>query len=57
MHIDIHEQTEDNLLQLIKRVIAGEEIIFDRNDTSLAELIPLQQDVKSLAVVGSGKVK
>ena len=40
MHINIHEQTEDYLVQLVKRAVAGEEIIFDSNGTSVAKLIP-----------------
>ena len=46
MHIDIHEQTEDYLTQLVKRTIAGEEIIFKSNGTSVAKLVLLQQEDK-----------
>ena len=46
MHIDIHEQTEGYLARLVKRAIAGEEIIFDSNGTSVAKLVPLQQEDK-----------
>ena len=45
MHIDIHEQTEDYLTQLVKRTIAGEEIIFKSNGTSVAKLVPLPQRI------------
>ena len=59
MHIDIHEQAEDCLAQLVKRVVAGEEIIFDSNGTSVAKLIPLAQDNKKHRRGGQwkGKVK
>ena len=59
MHIDIHEQAEDYLVQLVKRVVAGEEIIFDSNGTSVAKLIPLRQDNKKPRRGGQwkGKVK
>ncbi len=59
MHIDIHEQAEDYLAQLVKRVVAGEEIIFDSNGTSVAKLIPLRQDNKKPRRGGQwkGKVK
>lgn len=59
MHIDIHDQVEDNLLQLVKRAVAGEEIIFDSNGTSVAKLIPLQQEDKKPRRGGQwkGKVK
>ncbi len=59
MHIDIHEQTEDYLAQLVKRAVAGEEIIFDSNGTSVAKLIPLKQDDKKPRRGGQwkGKVK
>lgn len=43
MHINIHEQTEDYLAQLVKRAVAGEEIIFDSNGVSVAKLTPLKQ--------------
>ncbi|RKU11081.1 type II toxin-antitoxin system prevent-host-death family antitoxin [Candidatus Poribacteria bacterium] len=59
MHIDIHEQTEDYLAQLVKRAVAGEEIIFDRKGTSVAKLVPLKQDDKKPRRGGQwkGKVK
>ncbi|RKU25381.1 type II toxin-antitoxin system prevent-host-death family antitoxin [Candidatus Poribacteria bacterium] len=59
MHIDIHEQTEDNLAQLVKRAVAGEEIIFDSNGTSVAKLIPLKQGANKPRRGGQwkGKVK
>ena len=43
MHIDIHEQSEDRLAQLVKRAVAGAEIILDSNEKSVAKLIPLKQ--------------
>jgi antitoxin (DNA-binding transcriptional repressor) of toxin-antitoxin stability system len=59
MHINIHEQTEDYLVQLVKRAVAGEEIFFDSNGTSVAKLIPLKQDNKKPRRGGQwkGKVK
>lgn len=59
MHIDIHEQTEDYLAQLVKRAIAGEEIIFNSNGTSVAKLVPLEQGSKKPRRGGQwkGKVK
>ena len=59
MHIDIHEQAEDYLLQLVKRAVAGEDIIFDSNGTSVAKLVPLQQKDKKPRRGGQweGKVK
>ena len=59
MHIDIHEQAEDFLAQLVKRAIAGEEIIFDSNGASIAKLVPLEQDSKEPRRGGQwkGKVK
>ncbi len=43
MHIDIHEQSKDSLPQLVKRAVAGEEIILDSNGKSIAKLIPFPQ--------------
>lgn len=59
MPINIQEQTEDYLAQLVKRAIAGEEIIFDSNGTSVAKLVPLEQDCKKPRNGGQwkGKVK
>lgn len=59
MHIDIHEQTEDYLAQLVKRAVAGEDIIFDSNGISVAKLVPLQQEDKKPRRGGQwkGKVK
>lgn len=59
MHINIQEQTEDYLTQLVKRAIAGEKIIFDSNGTSVAKLVPLEQDSKKPRRGGQwkGKVK
>lgn len=59
MHINIHEQSEDYLAQLVKRAIAGEDIIFDSNGTSIAKLVPLKQDDKKPRRGGQwkGKVK
>lgn len=59
MHIDIHEQAEDYLTQLVKRAVAGEDIIFDSNGTSVAKLVPLQQEDKKPRRGGQwkGKVK
>ena len=60
MHIDIHEQSKDNLAQLVKRAVAGEEIILDSNGKSIAKLIPLKQTGKNKLRRGGqwkGKVK
>lgn len=59
MHIDIHEQAEDYLAKLVKRAVAGEDIIFDSNGTSVAKLVPLQQEDKKPRRGGQwkGKVK
>ena len=59
MHIDIQEQTDDYLTQLVKRSVAGEEIIFDSNGTSVAKLVPLKQGDKKPRRGGQwkGKVK
>ena len=59
MHINIHEQKDDYLTQLIRRSVAGEEIIFDSNGTSVAKLVPLQQGEKKPRRGGQwkGKVK
>ena len=46
MRIDIHEQSEDGLAQLVKRAVAGEEIILDSNGKSVAKLVPLKQEDK-----------
>ena len=42
MHINIHEQSEDRMAQLVKRAVAGEEIIFESNGESVAKLISLK---------------
>ena len=59
MHINIHEQAEDRLTQLVKRAVAGEEIIFDSNGVSVAKLIPLKSNNKKPRRGGQwkGKVK
>ena len=59
MHINIHEQVDDHLAQLIKRAVAGEEIIFDSNGTSIAKLVPLKHGSKKPRRGGQwkGKVK
>ena len=59
MHINIQEQAEDRLTQLVKRAVAGEEIIFDSNGTSVAKLVPLKQSNKKPRRGGQwkGKVK
>ena len=60
MHIDIHEQSEDRLAQLVKRAVAGEEIILDSNGKSVVKLIPLKQKDKQKPRRGGqwkGKVK
>ena len=59
MHINIHEQVDDSLAQLVKRAVAGEEIIFDSNGTAVAKLVPLKQSKKKLRRGGQwkGKVK
>ena len=44
MHIDIHEKGKDCLVQLVKRAVAGEEIILDSNGKSVAKLVPLKQE-------------
>lgn len=59
MHIDIHKQTDDYLTQLIMRSVAGEEIIFESNGTTVAKLVPLKQGDKKPRRGGQwkGKVK
>lgn len=60
MPIDIHEKGKDCLVQLIKRAVAGEEIILDSNGRSVAKLVPLKQDDKQKPRRGGqwkGKVK
>ena len=60
MRIDIHEQSEDRLAQLVKRAVAGEEIILDSNGKSVAKLVPLKQEDKQKPRRGGqwkGKVK
>ena len=59
MHINIQEQAEDRLAQLVKRAVAGEEIIFDSNGTSVAKLVPLKQGNRKPRRGGQwkGKVK
>ena len=59
MHIDIQEQTDDYWTQLVKRSVAGEEIIFDSNGTPVAKLVPLKQGDKKSRRGGQwkGKVK
>ena len=59
MHINIHEQVDDLLAQLVKRAVAGEEIIFDSNGISVAKLVPLKQSDKKPRRGGQwkGKVK
>lgn len=59
MHIDIHKQKDDYLTQLVKRSVAGEEVIFDSNGTSIAKLVPLKQGDKRPRRGGQwkGKVK
>ena len=59
MHIDIHEQTDDYLTQLIMQSVAGEEIIFESNGTTVAKLVPLKQGDKKPRRGGQwkGKVK
>jgi antitoxin (DNA-binding transcriptional repressor) of toxin-antitoxin stability system len=60
MQINIHEPTV-NLPQLVERVIAGEEIIFDKAGEPIAKLIPYsQQPTKKAKIVfgvWEGKVK
>ena len=46
MRIDIHEQSEDRLARLVKRVVAEEEIILNSNGESVAKLVPLKQGDK-----------
>lgn len=59
MHINIQEQVEDRLTQLVKRTVAGEEIIFNSNGTAVAKLAPLKRDNKKPRRGGQwkGKVK
>ena len=60
MHIDILEQSEDRLVQLVERAVAGEEIVLDSNGKSVAKLIPLNQEDKQKPRRGGqwkGKVK
>lgn len=59
MRIDIDEQTEDRLAQLVKRVVAGEEIILDSNGKSVVKLVALKQTNKKPRRSGQwkGKVK
>ena len=59
MYINIQEQVEDRLTQLVKRAVAGEEIIFNRNGTAVAKLVPLKQSNKKPRRGGQwkGKVK
>ena len=59
MHINIHEQVDDRLAQLVRRAVAGEEIIFDSNGTSVAKLVPLKHGNKKPRRGGQwkGKVK
>ena len=59
MHINIQEQLDDRLAQLVKRAVAGEEIIFDSNGTSVAKLVPLKQGNRKPRRGGQwkGKVK
>ncbi len=59
MRINIHERAEDRLAQLVKRAVAGEEIIFDSNGTAVAKLIPLKLSNKKPRRGGQwkGKVK
>ena len=59
MHINIHEQAEDRLAQLVKRAVAGEEIIFNSNGTAVAKLVPLKHGNKKPRRGGQwkGKVK
>jgi prevent-host-death family protein len=60
MQINIHE-SDAHLLQLIERVIAGEEIILDKEGEPVAKLIPYsqRQNKKPPIVFGvlKGKVK
>ena len=59
MHINIHEQIDDRLAQLVKRAVAGEEIIFNSNGTAIAKLVPLKHGNKKPRRGGQwkGKVK
>ena len=59
MHIDIDEQAEDRLGQLVKRAVAGEEIILDSNGEPVAKLVALKRDNKKPRRGGQwkGKVK
>ncbi len=59
MHINIHEQAEDRLAQLVKRAVAGEEIIFNSKGAAVAKLVTLKQCNKKPRRGGQwkGKVK
>ena len=60
MHIDTDEQSENRLAQLVKRAVAGEEIILDSNGEPVAKLVvSLKQGNKKSRRGGQwkGKVK
>ena len=59
MHIDTNEQAEDRLAQLVKRAVAGEEIILDSSGEPVAKLVTLRQSDKKPRRGGQwkGKVK
>ena len=59
MHIDTNEQAEDRLAQLVKRAVAGEEIILDSSGEPVAKLVTLKQSDKKPRRGGQwkGKVK
>jgi antitoxin (DNA-binding transcriptional repressor) of toxin-antitoxin stability system len=60
MRIDIHEKGKDCLVQLVKRTVAGEEIILGSSGKSIAKLVPLKQEEKQKLCRGGqwkGKVK
>jgi prevent-host-death family protein len=57
MQINIHEPSVD-LSQLVERVIAGEEIILDKEGVPVAKLIPYKKEQKTRRTLGGweGKV-
>ena len=42
MHVNIHHPSEKHVAELVKRAVAGEEIIFEYNGEPVAKLIPLK---------------
>ena len=44
MHVNIHHPEENHLAQLVKRAVAGEEIIFEHNGERVAKLVPVKSE-------------